>query len=111
MEKKERMLRFLNSMYVPKAKTDDFVKMLEFMANHDLRDVEREDTDKVGVDVLVIDSAGRGKFETFHGWIILKADFDKVSSTYANVYLYQEGSRGKPRRVFRESNKFAVIAN
>jgi len=109
MEKKERMLKYLESIYVPKHHADDYTKLIQFISDHHLRDIEKADEYKTGVDMILIRTLGRGARETFQGWELVKADFDRVYSTYANAYIYVPGSRGTPQRVFRNSNKIAVV--
>ena len=109
MEKKERMLQYLTNVYVPKVHADDYTKLIQFISEHRLFDITNLEEHKVGVDLLMIRTLGRGARETFQGWELVKADFDRVYSTYANAYIYVPGSRGTPQRVFRNSNKIAVV--
>lgn len=109
MDKKERMLRFVNSLYVPVNKREDCAKMLEFMANNSLRDIEADDAHDVGVRLLIIETRGKGQYETFDAWSIMRADFDAIGTKYASAYVYVPCERGRPQRLYRNSNKIAVI--
>lgn len=109
LDKKERMLRFLNSLYIPVGKRAEATSLIESIANHKLRDIEDEDAHDVGLKLLMILTTGKGKYETYQGWTIKRADIDNVGKTYASAYIYAPGERGRPQRIVKNSNKIAVI--
>lgn len=109
MDKKERMLRFINSLYIPVNKREDCARLIEFIANNPLRDIEADDAHDVGVKLLMIETRGKGQYETFDEWTIMRADFDAIGIKYASAYVYVPCGRGRPQRLYRNSNKIAVI--
>ena len=63
------------------------------------------DAGKIRISVLVLETRGNGKWETFHGSHIERADIGQVGDTFADIYLL--GSR-KPMR-FKHSKLKAMI--
>lgn len=109
MEKKERMFAYLSTLYIPKDQVEEYSDCCQFIKRNDLRDVERFDEGKNGIDIIKINVRGKGKWASFAGYQILKADFNRIGDTYAEAYIYQDGYRGFPQRVFRQSSTFAII--
>ena len=112
MEKKRIMLELLERIYVPVGKVDEYSELCRFI--HDpatiLRPIQKADEGRSRVPLLVIYVRGRGARETFEGFGIVNADFNKVGAHYAEAYLrpqFQE--TGTPQRLFVKSNKNAVI--
>lgn len=109
MDKKARLLTFLSTLYVPKGLTDDYSKCCDFIRSHDLRDVERYDEHKIGIDIISIKTSGKGKWASYAGFAILKSDFNRIGDKYAEAYVYQPGYHGFPQRVYREGSTFAIV--
>lgn len=71
----------------------------------DFREIIPSDAGTMRVQVLVLESKGKGNWETFHGSHIEMADIGQVGETFADVYLL--GSH-KPVR-FKHSTKKIMI--
>ena len=66
----------------------------------------------IRVPVLVINTTGKGKRETFKGAKILKADFDEIGKLYALAYVYQnENEGGRVLRVNKNSPRVMVAGD
>lgn len=69
------------------------------------REILPSDAGTMRTQVLVLESNGKGKWETFHGSHIEMADIGQVGETFADIYLL--GSH-KPVR-FKHSTKKIMI--
>lgn len=110
MEKKrERLMEFLKSLYVPKSELPKYQECLDFIESHELRDIEKSDERHAGLDLFMIKTAGRGKWASFKGFLLCKIDLNKVGEKYAEAYIYRPDIMGYPQRVLRASSTFAIV--
>mgnify|MGYP006872989162 CR=1 FL=1 len=110
MTRNERIERFLDSIYIPKAKLGEFAKLLRIAKENDYREIEESDSGKSFEFALYIKTNGRGarsSFDTFH---ILRVDVGNVSAEYADIALFlPEGII--PKRMSRRNIKLSLLNN
>ena len=74
-----------------------------------LRKIAKSDEGCARMNILIIDTAGKGVIRSFKGYRIMKADFARIGKKYADVYLYEDGELGTPCRIDIESAKYSII--
>lgn len=110
MDKRKAMLEAIQTLYIPKGLNETYVTLCGYIAKHDLSEINAEHANKTGVPLLIINVAGKGKWATFKGFDIARADFNHIGGTYAEAYIhYANEQRNEPRRLFVRSNLIAVI--
>ena len=74
-----------------------------------LRKIDKSDEGCARLDILVIETIGKGVARSFKGYKVLKADFARIGKKFADVYLYENGELGTPCRIDIDSVKYSII--
>lgn len=109
MNVRERLHAFLGRLYVPKQKEESFTGLRNFLENVTIRAPNENDAHKAKYTMLVIDTKGKGKRETFDKWSIKYVDFDSIGKRYALAYIYDSDGHGHPQRIDIQSSKNILI--
>lgn len=101
-----QLSEFMSNIYIPVSKTEDYHKIMKIIGENDYRSIQIEDSGKTFLDCLVIETKGRGKYETFQGYSIARIDIGEVTENMADIAIYpNDGTTVKPLKVKRGNIK------
>ena len=108
MNPKRALRDYLARLYVPKAKSNLFGQLDQYLDIINVRFPTKEDAYKGRCPILVIYTKGKGTRETFEDYRVKYADFDSIGEKYALAYVYDE-TGGKPQRLDITSVKTMIV--
>ena len=102
---------YVEGLYVPgySEHQHDFIIKWLTPETVKLRKITKDDEGVTGLDILIIDTVGKGVARSFRGYRMMKADFARIGKKYADVYIHQPDGIGYPTRIDIESEKFSII--
>lgn len=110
MNIRQRVNEFLARLYVPKSKRVDRDQLQEILDTMTLRAPNINDAHKSRYTILLIETKGKGKRETYQGHSVRFIDFDSVGDKYAIAYVYDAEGNGRPLRLDITSPKNILIS-
>lgn len=94
------LVEFLNKIYVPVDLKTTHSQLMKLLYENDYRKIENADSGKTFSNALVIETKGRGLYETFKGYSISRVDIGRVSKTMVDIAIYSnDGTPVKPIRI------------
>lgn len=100
MTRRTQLFNFLEGLYVPVSLRDEFAQLLAIVRENDYRAIEARDSNKSFNDCLIIETKGRGKWETYSEFYICRVDVGQVKKSMVDVAVLPNGSsRFAPKRV------------
>ena len=109
MTLKERLLDYLNNLYIPVSKKEQVERLKAFIDSVSLRMPNSRDAFKTHFTILTIRTKGKGNRRSFDTYGIQYVDFNSIGTKYALAYLYDENGEGKPIRMDITSIKNILI--
>lgn len=106
---KERLLNYLDNIYIPIGKREKVEELKKFIEPLTLRMPNSNDSHKSRYIVLLIETKGKGERETFAGYSVMYVDFDSIGEKYAIAYIYDDGGNGYVKRMYIKSIKNILI--
>ena len=106
MTRKTELLNFLDDIYIPVYKRGEWSILRKIILENDYRTIEEADANKMYNDCLVIQTKGRGKRETFAGYLITRIDIGEVNEKYADIAYYLDSNLACPKHIARKNIKF-----
>ena len=105
MTRRNQLLQFLESIYVPVSLIAKHAELLRIVNENDYRGIEKYDEAHVFMNALIISTKGRGKFESFQGYQITRVDVGRVGKEFADLAIFDGMTLAKPTRVSRTNIK------
>ena len=109
MTKRDKIKELLFNLYCPRDKTESMSRLREFIEAHELRSLNANDRQKSRLEILVIETKGNGKWQSFAGWGVKYVDVNHVSDIYAEVYIYDLDGQGLPSKIRIDNPKYSII--
>lgn len=102
---------FVRDLYVPGYAFEQHRFLMNWLHPESLklRRIVPEDSWASHLNILVIDTVGKGVARSFKRYRILKADFARIGKKFADCYLYEDGELGTPCRIDISSAKYSII--
>lgn len=105
MTRKERLWNFIDSLYCSSSKYEEKAKLRRIVFENDYRSIEESDSGKMFRDCLIIETKGRGAYETFQGFKVCRVDIGAVGPTMADIAIFYDSTIATPQRVARGNIK------
>ena len=105
----QNILDFARSLYVPKTKKVAHGELMKFIALHDLHPVSESDAGTIWRKMLIVETKGKGKRETYSTHYVADVDIDSVGKKYAMTYIRIPSGSNKPYRMDITSCKNLLI--
>lgn len=110
-DRNKQVKDFLISLYVPGYSFEKHRFLVRWLnGGVKLRPIDpKGDGNRARLDILIIDTVGKGVARSFKGYRILKADFAHIGKKFADCYIYENGELGTPCRIDITSAKYSII--
>lgn len=105
LTRKEKLLNFISSLYIPSGKREEKARLMRIVLENEYRAIEESDSGKMFRDCLIIETKGRGVYETFHGFKVCRVDIGAVGPTMADIAIFYDSTIATPQRVARGNIK------
>ena len=103
------ILKYLESIYIPKDRVDDLRNLRERLKEYDYREIQYIDSGKSYPLCLVIKTKGKGQYSAFAGYEITRIDVGSVSRKFAELAIYHVGCCfAYPKRVAKSNIKVSI---
>jgi len=100
MNRRTQLLDYMSGLYVPKSKNNEFSQLVKIVCENDYRPINENDSGKMFRDCLIIETKGRGLYETYQSHKICRIDVGEVGGSMANVAIYENDiSPVKPMKI------------
>lgn len=110
MTRREKLIDFLETIYVPAKLISEAAKLRKIVLENDYREIEESDSCSINNNALIIYTKGRGSRESFQGYEITRVDIGEVSSNMVDIAIYhQEYYSVTPLRVSRKNIKVNLL--
>ena len=108
-ERNKEILKFLNSIYIPKMKEDDLKELKSILKVSEFRKIDCGDVNRSFPKCLIIMTKGNGKYTAFAGWRYARIDVGSVADKFAELAIYYEGYPfAYPKRVAKSNIKVSI---
>ena len=97
--RKDRLLDFIDRIYTPRALTAQINELRRIVLNGNFRAIEEQDAHTMHENCIVIETKGRGKYETFKNYYVCRVDIGDVGPVMADVAIYYDINFASPQRV------------
>lgn len=111
MNRREELLNFLDSIYVPVPLREEVLILKRIIRENDYRAIEEKDAGTMHEHALIIETKGRGTRESYSSFLITRLDVGNVGAEMADVAIYTKGDSymAKPKRINRKNIKINVL--
>ena len=97
--RKDRLIDFIDRIYTPRALTAKINELRRIVLNGKFRAIEDQDAHTTHENCIVIETKGRGSYETFKNYYICRVDVGDVGPVMADVAIYYDINFASPQRV------------
>lgn len=100
--RRSELFEFIEGLYVPKQLQDEFAKLRTIIYENDYRGITLDDRYTMHNDCLIIETKGKGAYETFKGFYIARVDVGSIGKDMANIAIYKPGiNLAEPLKVLK----------
>ena len=97
-QRMKELYAFLKRIYVPVDLKRLHAKLMNLVANVEFRAIDKSDSGYTYENALVIETKGRGLYETFKGYSLCRIDVGEVGNSMADIAIHDD-SIIKPLRI------------
>ena len=88
MNRRNELLAFISGLYIPVGKREEYATLRNIVLENDYRPIQDCDSMTMKKDCLIIETHGRGLYETFQGFHVTRVDIGEVGEKFADVAIY-----------------------
>ena len=105
----DEVLLYLTNLNWGKGHAEEIFKAYEFLGQNRVRKLDKADAHKIGLEVLYIETRGKGTGQVLNAIKFATADIDRVTKAYANVCVNLENGERRVLHIRKDSPKLSVI--
>lgn len=108
----EALAKYLKRLYVPKEHKEAYNNVWRIIWENPYRGIKEDDAGRYFLDCLIIETKGKGAYETFQGYKVCRVDVGSVRDTLVDIAIYSNDSSAivTPMRVKRGNIKINLPA-